>query len=87
MSSYIVSLLGNCHKSDICGLSALKFLDDLHKSYRLSEYGDAIGMDHWGIAAKTKRQKQQWSIKANALYTKAKTKAGKKLQKEKCRTY
>ena len=56
MSTYVVSMLGNCHKSDTCGLATLKFLNDLPKSYRLSEYGDAIGMDHWGIAAKTKRE-------------------------------
>ena len=70
MSTYIVGLLGNCHKSDVCGLSALKFLNDLSRSYRLSEYGDAIGMDHWGRAARSKREKQLWSVKANALRSK-----------------
>ena len=57
MSNYIVSMLGNCHKSDLCGMSALQFLNDLPKSYRLSEYGDVIGMDHWGRAARSKREK------------------------------
>ena len=80
MSTYIVSLLGNCHKSDVCGMSALQFLNDLHKSYRLSEYGDAIGMDHWGISARNKREKQLWSIKQNALNTNKKT--AKKLHKK-----
>ena len=79
MSTYIVSMLGNCHKSDFCGLATLQYLNDLHKSYRLSEYGDVIGMDHWGVAAKSKREKQQWSLKANALNANFNSKAAKEL--------
>ena len=83
MSNYIVGVYGNCHKSDISGMSALQFLDDLPKSYRLSEYGDCIGMDKWGVAARSKREKQQWSIKANALdVNKLSKKAKNKLKRD-----
>ena len=67
MSEYIVAVNGNCKKSDIGGLSARQYLNSLPKHYRLNEYGDDIGMDSWTMSAKSKREKQQFTLKSNAL--------------------
>jgi len=79
MSEYIVAVNGNCKKSDIGGLSALQYLNSLPKHYRLNEYGDDIGMDSWTMSAKSKREKQQFTLKSNALKS---SKAKKKYKAE-----
>ena len=63
-------MLGNCHKSDIVGLSALRYLNELPGHYRLNEFGDDIGMDKWTMSAKTKRDTNMWTLRQNALRSK-----------------
>ena len=51
------------HKSNICGTDFVRYLHDLGKKYRLSEFGSVTGMDHYGIISKDTREKQLLRIR------------------------
>ena len=53
----------NLHKSDVCTGDFVRYLHDLSKSYRLTEFGSVKGMDHYGVISKPAREKQLLKIK------------------------
>ena len=53
----------NLHKSDICTGDIVRYLHDLSKTYRLTEFGSVKGMDHYGVISKPAREKQLLKIK------------------------
>ena len=63
---YIVSGQINLHKSNVCGGDFVRYLHSLPKIYRLSEYGDVLGMDQYGVIARSVREKQLLRLKLNA---------------------
>ena len=60
---YLVAGQLNLHKSNVCGGDFVRYLHDLGKKYRLSEFGSVIGMDHYGIISKDTREKQLLRIR------------------------
>ena len=60
---YLVYGQLNLHKSDIVAGDFVRYLHDLSKSYRLTEFGSVKGMDHYGVISKSAREKQLLKIK------------------------
>ena len=56
----------NLHKSNVCGGDFVRYLHALPKIYRLSEYGDVLGMDQYGVISRSVREKQLLRLKQNA---------------------
>ena len=53
----------NLHKSNIVAGDFVRYLHDLTKNYRLTEFGSVKGMDHYGVISKPAREKQLLKIK------------------------
>ena len=63
---YLVTGCVNLHRSDVCGGDFVRYLHTLPTCYRLSEYGDVLGMDKYGVIAQSTRQKHLQKLKQNA---------------------